>query len=48
MNDLRASIGSGIRFNTPVGPFRLDYGHKINRQPDERAGELHFRLGQAF
>lgn len=48
LNDLRASYGAGIRLNTPVGPFRLDYGQKINRQPGESSGKLHFRLGHAF
>ncbi|HAK59342.1 MAG TPA: outer membrane protein assembly factor BamA [Nitrospiraceae bacterium] len=48
LDDLRASYGAGIRLNTPVGPFRLDYGQKINRQSGESPGELHFRLGHAF
>ena len=48
LHDLRASYGAGIRLNTPVGPFRLDYGQKINRQPGESPGALHFRLGHAF
>ncbi len=48
IDDLRASYGIGIRYNTPVGPFRLDYGQKINRRPGESPGELHFSLGHAF
>jgi len=32
LHDLRASAGIGIRYQTPVGPLRLDYGQKMNRQ----------------
>jgi outer membrane protein insertion porin family len=41
----RASYGIGIRYQTPVGPLRLDYGQKINRKgtryiPSAIAGEV--------
>lgn len=49
LHDLRASAGIGIRYQTPVGPLRLDYGQKMNRRvPEESAGELHFNIGHAF
>lgn len=44
----RASYGIGIRYNTPVGPLRLDYGQKINRRSGESPGELHFNIGNMF
>ena len=44
----RASYGIGIRYNTPVGPLRLDYGQKINRRSGESPGELHFNVGNMF
>ncbi len=44
----RASYGAGIRYGTPVGPLRLDYGQKIHRRPGESPGELHFNIGHAF
>ncbi len=47
-NGLRYGAGLGIRYETPVGPLRLDYGFKLNRRPGESMGELHFTLGQAF
>jgi len=46
--DLRCSAGAGIRYKTPVGPLRLDYGYKIDRRVDESVGELHFSIGHAF
>ncbi len=46
--DLRYTTGIGFRYQTPVGPIRVDYGIKLNRQPGESSGELHFSIGQAF
>ena len=46
--DVKTTVGSGIRYNTPVGPLRLDYGHKLNWQPGEAHGAFHFTLGHAF
>ncbi len=47
--DVAYSVGTGLRFRTPVGPLRLDYGLKVGR--DHRSagrGEWHLSLGQAF
>ncbi len=46
--DLRYTAGGGLRYKTPVGPVRVDYGHKISRKENESAGELHFSFGHAF
>ncbi len=48
LSDFKYSAGAGIRFNTPVGPLRLDWGYKLNRELGESPSELHFTLGQAF
>jgi outer membrane protein insertion porin family len=47
-NGLRYGTGVGLRYNTPVGPLRLDYGVKLSRLPGESPYEIHFTLGQAF
>ncbi len=47
-SELRYTTGGGLRYNTPVGPLRLDYGHKIDQKEGESAGELHFSFGHAF
>ncbi len=45
LGELRRSVGFGIRFITPVGPVRLDWGFKLDRRPGERLLELGFLLG---
>ena len=46
--DLKYTTGLGLRYNTPVGPLRVDYGFKLNREPGESIGEIHFSVGHAF
>lgn len=48
ITNLKYTAGVGLRYNTPVGPFRIDYGHKLNRERGESRGEIHFSLGHAF
>lgn len=45
---IKYAAGLGLRYNTPVGPFRVDYGYKLNRERGESSGEIHFSLGHAF
>jgi outer membrane protein insertion porin family len=46
--DLRYAAGLGLRYSTPVGPVRVDYGHKLDKKPGESSGEIHFSIGHAF
>lgn len=46
--ELKYTAGIGLRYGTPVGPVRIDYGHKLNREQDESTGEFHFSFGHAF
>ena len=56
LNDLRYAVGPGLRYQTPVGPIRLDVGYQINRiegllvngAPQARRWRIHFSIGQAF
>ncbi len=45
---MKYTVGAGLRYRTPVGPVRIDYGYKLNREGNESSGEIHFSLGQAF
>ena len=54
--DLRYAVGPGIRYQTPIGPVRLDVcyqlnpidGLLINGEPQKRRIRIHFSVGQAF
>jgi outer membrane protein insertion porin family len=48
LSEMKFSAGLGLRYNTPVGPLRLDYGFKLDREPGESKGEFHFSIGHAF
>lgn len=48
LSDMKYTAGAGIRYNTPVGPLRIDYGHKLDREKGESRGEVHFSIGHAF
>lgn len=46
--DLRLGAGLGLRFLSPLGPLRLDYGFNLDREPGEKAGYFHFTIGSPF
>ncbi len=48
LGDLRVGVGPGIRYNTPVGPFRLDFGIALHPRTGDPVGRLDFSIGQAF
>jgi outer membrane protein assembly complex protein YaeT len=53
---LRYAIGPGLRYLTPVGPARVDFGYqlnpipnlRVNGVPEARQWRIHFSIGQAF
>jgi outer membrane protein insertion porin family len=48
LTDLKYTTGIGLRYNTPVGPLRVDYGFKLDREPIESRSEFHFSIGHMF
>ncbi|MEJ2722703.1 MAG: outer membrane protein assembly factor, partial [bacterium] len=42
------SLGAGLRYNTPVGPIRLDLGFPIKKDKYTESYRLHLSLGQIF
>jgi outer membrane protein insertion porin family len=42
---LRYAAGSGVRFDTPVGPIAFDYGFNLDPRPWEGLGTFHFSIG---
>jgi outer membrane protein insertion porin family len=48
VNDYTNSIGIGLRYNTRVGPIRIDVGRNLNPIPGVKATQYFITLGQAF
>ena len=56
LNDLRYDVGPGLRYDTPIGPVRVDFGYQLNPipgllvdgTPQTRRWRVHFSIGQAF
>lgn len=46
--ELRWAYGAGVRWFSPIGPLRFEWGFPINREPDERAAVFDFTIGSAF
>jgi outer membrane protein assembly complex protein YaeT len=50
------AVGPGLRYDTPIGPFRLDIGRQLNPvpgllvrgEPEKRKWRAHISIGQAF
>lgn len=50
------AAGPGLRYLTPVGPARIDFGYQlkqeegllVNGKPEARHWRIHFSIGQAF
>jgi outer membrane protein assembly complex protein YaeT len=48
LSDLRYAAGPGIRYNTPIGPIRVDIGFILDRRSGDDWGRVEFSIGQAF
>jgi outer membrane protein assembly factor BamA len=47
-NERLYSVGMGIRYQTIVGPVRLEYGRNVNPRKGDPGGTLHFSVGFPF
>lgn len=57
ISEIAVAVGMGIRFYTPIAPFRLDFGTKFYNPEDQKTIfrknfldnlEVHFGIGEAF
>lgn len=45
---LRFAVGAGVRWLSPIGPLRFEYGVPIKRLPGERPSVFDFSIGSFF
>ncbi len=45
---LRYTTGTGIRWISPIGPIRIEWGYNIQKRPGESAGKFEFAFGSFF
>ena len=48
LDDLRASVGVGISWVSPVGPLKLSYGQPFRKFDVDKIQKLQFQIGTAF
>jgi outer membrane protein insertion porin family len=45
---LRTSVGLGLRWLSPMGPLRLEWGYNLQPKPGESQSAWEFAVGTAF
>jgi outer membrane protein insertion porin family len=45
---LRYTTGAGIRWISPVGPIRVEWGYNIKKKPEESSNKFEFAFGSFF
>lgn len=48
VQEVKAGFGVGVRWMSPMGPLRIEYGWKINPRKGEEPGAFAFAMGQLF
>jgi outer membrane protein insertion porin family len=48
LTQLKYAVGPGIRWNSPFGPIRVDYGLNPSPTGKEKVGNIQFSMGGAF
>ena len=48
LSKLSYTAGAGVRWASPMGLIRLEYGFVLNRKEDQRAGKWEFSMGSMF
>lgn len=45
---LRYTTGAGIRWISPIGPIRIEWGYNLAKKPGESSGKFEFAFGSFF
>jgi outer membrane protein insertion porin family len=46
--ELRYTTGAGLRWISPVGPIRIEWGYNLNKEPGEQQSRFEFAFGTFF
>ena len=47
-SDLRASVGVGLSWISPIGPLRIAFANPVRKQAGDRIQKLQFQIGTSF
>jgi len=48
ISDFRTDAGGGIRWNSPLGPLRIECGYNLDPEPGESNYQFQFSAGAFF
>jgi outer membrane protein insertion porin family len=48
INNYSNTVGLGLRYSTPIGPVRIDFGRNLNAVPGINPTQYYITIGQAF
>jgi outer membrane protein assembly factor BamA len=47
-DEILFTLGAGLRYQSPIGPLRIEYGRNLDRRDGDPVGTLHFSIGFPF
>lgn len=47
-SDMRNSVGAGVRWRSPLGPLRFEWGYNLSPRDNERSSVFEFTIGRSF
>ncbi|SMC27811.1 Beta-barrel assembly machine subunit BamA [Desulfacinum hydrothermale DSM 13146] len=48
VSDFRTAAGAGIRWKSPMGPLRIEWGYNLDPEPGESTSKWQFSMGVSF
>ena len=48
LDDIKYAVGTGLRFDTIIGPLRVDFGYTLNPEPNIDRFQFFLSIGHAF
>ncbi len=48
ISDTKKSVGLGVRWLSPMGPLRIEWGYNLDKDPEDDSSNWEFRMGGSF